>query len=355
LQGKLYRIYKTTNYYNKFAAKINGVICFKMRLVTWCFLLFLCSASAAFAQQDSVADSPKTTIHKTIRSAGGSLLDSVAAAMQTRKLFVADSISMRYLRAPDSAANSEFADSLLAQNLYKGYGFLDIHLKSKGLVKDGHSRPLRDPWVIVIIIALLLYTAILNIALNKDVSYVLQSFYSKRVLSQAGKEEGFVGSWAFLGLFLLFCLTGGLFLYQLAAYKGVYYVVGGSRLFISLTIIIITLFALKFLVLKFLGFVFDMNKLVSEYLNILHLTYFNMAFIFLPVVICFSLLGGQYVPALLTVTLIIIIIIFAWQYLRSSVNIISTFRFHKFYLFTYLCALEICPILILIKALNIRI
>ncbi|MES2429170.1 MAG: DUF4271 domain-containing protein, partial [Bacteroidota bacterium] len=29
------------------------------------------------------------------------------------------------------------------------------------------------------------------------------------------------------------------------------------------------------------------------------------------------------------------------------------FRFHKFYLFIYLCALEICPILILIKALNI--
>lgn len=326
-----------------------------MRLTACFFLLLLFSCSAVFAQQDSVIAGNSARRSVRIRQPGTSVLDSVAAAMQARKVFVTDSMAMRYIHAPDSATAREFADSVLAHTLYKGYGFLDIPLKSKDLVRDGHNRPLRDPWIIIIIVGLLLYTAALNIALNKDVAYVLQSFYSKRVLSQAGKEEGFVSSWAFLGLFLLFCLTCGLFLYQLAAYKGVYYVVSGTRLYVSLTVIIIVLFALKFLALKFLGFVFDMNRLVSDYLNILHLTYFNLAFIFLPVVVCFSLLGSRYVPVLLDVTLIITVIIFMWQYLRSSVNIISTFRFHKFYLFTYLCALEICPVLILIKALNIRI
>jgi hypothetical protein len=328
-----------------------------MRLTAWCFLLLLWSCSAVFAQQDSVITGNSVRRATTLHKGGTSVLDSVAAAMQARKVFVADSIDMRYIHAPNSETTREFTDSLLTHNsyIYKGYGFLDIPLKSKGLVRDGHSRPLRDPWIISIIVGLLLYTAALNIGLNKDVTYVLQSFYSKRVLSQAGKEEGFVSSWAFLGLFLLFCLTCGLFLYQLAAYKSVYYVVSGTRLYVSLTVIIVVLFALKFLALKFLGFVFDMNRLVSEYLNILHLTYFNLAFIFLPVVVCFSLLGSRYVPVLLTITLIITVIIFIWQYVRSSVNIISTFRFHKFYLFTYLCALEICPVLILIKALNIRI
>ncbi|MEZ2335049.1 DUF4271 domain-containing protein [Mucilaginibacter sp. RCC_168] len=328
-----------------------------MRLTTWCFLLLLWSCSAVFAQQDSVITGNSARRPAIIRRTGTSVLDSVAAAMHARKIFVADSIAFRYIHAPDSATTREFTDSLLAHAsyIYKGYGFLDMPSKSKGLVRDGHNRPLRDPWIVIVIVGLLLYTAALNIGLNKDVTYVLQSFYSKRVLSQAGKEEGFVSSWAFLGLFLLFCLTCGLFLYQLAAYKSVYYVVSGTRLYVSLTVIIIVLFALKFLALKFLGFVFDINRLVSEYLNILHLTYFNLAFIFLPVVICFSLLTSRYVPALLDVTLIITVVIFIWQYLRSSVNIISTFRFHKFYLFTYLCALEICPVLILIKALNIRI
>lgn len=327
----------------------------RIRLVIWCCLLFLLNCVTAFAQQDSVlTDTPLKSRAHTFRP-GNSVLDSVANAMQNRDKFIADSIAMRYLRVPDAAMRAEYADSVFARELYHGYGFLDLHSRSKSRVMEGHNRPSRDPWVIVLIIAMLLYTAILNLALGKDVSNVFASFYSKRVLSIAGKEESPVSSWAFLGLFLLFCATFGLFLYQLAAYKGVYYKIAGSGLFTFLTIVIIALFSLKFLILKFLGFVFDINKLVSEYLNILHLTYFNIAFVFLPVVICFSLLGAQYIPVLLTVTLIIIIIIFIWQYIRSSVNIISTFRFHKFYLFTYLCALEICPVLILIKALNIKI
>jgi len=189
--------------------------------------------------------------------------------------------------------------------------------------------------------------------MNKDIKNVFQSFYSKRTLALAGKEEGQINFWAFTGLYLLFGLTFGLFLYQLASYKGVYYSVSGFRLFISLSFIIIILFAVKFLVLKFIGFIFDIHKLVAEYISILYLTYFNIAFVFLPVTLCFSLLGAPYIPYLLAVALLLIVTIFTWLYLRSSVNIISNIRFHKFYLFIYLCALEICPVLILIKALNI--
>jgi hypothetical protein len=313
------------------------------------------SCTAAFAQQDSTAaDTPVTTRARAFRP-GNSVLDSVANAMQNRDKFVADSVSMRYLKAPDEAMRTQYADSVFKKEMYHGYGFMDLHSQSKNKVMEGHARPSRDPWTVVTIIGMLLYIALLNLVLNKDVSNVYTSFYSKRVLSIAGKEEGPVSTWAFLGLFALFCATFGLFLFQLAAYKGVYYSVAGSRLFIYIVVAVVVLFSLKFLILKVLGFVFDINKLVSEYLNILHLTYFNIAFAFLPVVICFSLLGAQYIPLLLAITLIIIIIIFVWQYIRSSVNIISTFRFHKFYLFTYLCALEICPVLILIKALNIKI
>jgi hypothetical protein len=109
-----------------------------MRLIAWCFLLLLWSCSAVFAQQDSVIAG--NTAKRSIHQGGNSLLDSVAAAMQARKIFVADSIAMRYIHAPDSATTREFADSLFAHALYRGYGFLDIPLKSKDLVRDGHNR-----------------------------------------------------------------------------------------------------------------------------------------------------------------------------------------------------------------------
>ena len=167
------------------------------------------------------------------------------------------------------------------------------------------------------------------------------------------KEDRGINLWAFIGLFLLFGLTFGLFLYQLASYNGVYYSISGMQLFIALSLIIISLFAFKFLLLKIIGFLFDIDRIVGEYITTLYLTYFNIAFVFLPVAVCFSLIAAQLIPYLLAVALILIVVIFIWIYIRSSVNIISNIRFHKFYLFIYLCALEICPILILIKVLNL--
>ncbi|MDB5117734.1 MAG: hypothetical protein JWQ79_3226 [Mucilaginibacter sp.] len=321
-----------------------------MRFIALCFM-FIISCTALHAQNDTLNHNGTTL--NTGRPNSMPLLDSVILATKTRQKFMDDSIAVQYVKYPDSSINKAYVDQFIHDNLYRGSEFLDIPYKSKSAVRDGHVRPTRDRWIITIIIGLLLYTALLNIIMNKDIKNVFLSFYSKRVLTQAGKEEGQINFWAFVGLFLLFGLTFGLFLYQLASYKNIYYSASGFRLFIALSFIIITIFAFKFLVLKAIGFIFDIQKLVSEYISVLYLTYFNIAFVFLPVAVCFSLLAAQFIPFLLAVAVILIVVIFTWLYLRSSVNIISNFRFHKFYLFIYLCALEICPILILIKALNI--
>ncbi len=320
---------------------------YPMRFIAITFLLFTLLAGKTYAQDN---DTPLTQSSKSTRLP---FLDSVAQAIQQREQFVSDSIASVYIRPADPLRHNKLIDSLFKKYLYQGNNFLDIPASSKSLLREGHSRQTRDQWVIAVIIGLLLYTAILNRIMSKDFESVWQSFYSKRILSQVSKEDSIINSWTFIGLFLLFGLTFGLFLYLLAQYYHVYYSISGVRLFTSLSLIILILFAIKFLVVKFLGFVFNINKLVSEYLSVLYLTYFNIAFVFLPVALCFSLLTNQLIPYILAIALVLIIVIFVWQYIRSSVNIISNILFHKFYLFVYLCALEICPILILIKALNI--
>jgi Domain of unknown function (DUF4271) len=326
---------------------------YTMRFVALCLLFVVTCCRAVSAQQvepltpvsgQNILPPPQRHI---------SAFDSALLVAKARKKFITDSVFMQYIKAPDSAMNREFVKRILKERLYTGTTFLDIPHKAKGILREGHHRQTRDQWVIVLIIGLLMYTGLLNIILNKDIKNILQSFYSKRIVLQAGKEEGYINFWSFVGLFLLFGFTFGLFLYQLSAYYNAYYSISGVRLFVSLSFIIIALFAVKFVVLKILGFIFDINRLVSEYVSVLYLTYFNMAFVFLPVAVCFSLLDAKFIPYLLAVAMALIVIILAWLYLRSSVNIISNFRFHKFYLFIYLCALEICPVLILIKALNI--
>ncbi|WP_461451203.1 DUF4271 domain-containing protein [Mucilaginibacter sp.] len=316
------------------------------------------TCTIAFAQQDSIqhtgqASNPLARNYPdSVRAKPQHMafLDSVAMATQLRQQFVADSLSIVYIM-PDSNRVNLFTEYIFNHELYKGRTFLDIPFISRRKAGYGHNRTSRDPWIIAIIIGLLLYTAFLNLTLGTEIKSIFQSFYSKR--SVMDKEDRGINLWAFIGLFLLFGLTFGLFLYQLAGYNGVYYSVSGMQLFIALALIIISLFAFKFLLLKFIGFLFDIDQIVGEYITALYLTYFNIAFVFLPVAVCFSLIAAQLIPYLLAIALILIVVIFIWIYLRSSVNIISNIRFHKFYLFIYLYALEICPILILIKVLNL--
>jgi hypothetical protein len=332
-----------------------------MRFTVCCFLLLLTGCFAAYAQHDSLAADSSSILQndsnsvlnsvdpKTVNPFAPDSLDLYKAA---RQQLIADSIAMSYLM-PDTLYSYEQETKIYNDHLLNISPASYNQVKPKDILMSGEHRNAREPWVITAIIGLLIYTALLNIFLSADIRSVIQSFYNKHALSQLDKEGGLINSWAFIGLFILFSLTSGLVLYQLTVYYNVYYDINGIQLFILLSVVIGLLFALKFTVLKFIGFVFDIKGLISQYIAILNLTYFSIAFVLLSVALCFCLLDSRFIPLLLLFTLGSIAVIFAWQYIRNSVNIISNFRFHKFYLFIYLCALEICPILILIKALNI--
>ena len=322
-----------------------------MRITVLVFLFLLLAVQGLHAQQDSAVQKPyhytDSTAYRPHRMA---FLDSVAYATEQRQQFMADSVATMYIM-PDTNRPSQFT-AMVQAGLYKGHTFLDIPFVSKKKTGYGRTRASRDPWIIVMVIVLLLYTALLNLTLGNDIKGIFHSFYSKRP-AQTDKDERRISIWAFIGLLLLFCATFGLFLYMYASYKNIYYSVSGMQLFGSLLLIILSLSALKFVVLKVIGFLFDINSIVNEYITTLYLTYFNIAFVFLPVVVCLSLIPAAFIPVILAIALVLIVVIFVWIYLRSSVNIISNFRFHKFYLFIYLCALEICPVLILVKVLNL--
>ena len=324
-----------------------------MRVLVF-FVLF---TIVCYHQASAQADTSTTTARSNFRHAGiqDSTLkktDSIGNAIIRRQQFIEDSVAMQYL-IPDPNRENLFLSNILKNDLSDISYFSANRAKPKNVLKTGQIRNSRPLWLIETIACLLVYAVLLNLFFNREIKNVLQSFYNKHILSQVEKEGAGINFRTFIGLFVLFSLSFGLVLYQLTVYRNVYFDISGLTLFIYISIGTCLLFSIKFLILKFIGVVFDINRLVSQYIAIINLTYFNIAFLLLFVGICFSLLSANFVPYLLTGTLTLIAVIFVWQYLRNSLNVIANFRFHKFYLFIYLCALEICPILILIKALNI--
>ena len=280
--------------------------------------------------------------------------DSVRRVQDSIKA-IGDSLSMVYIVKPDPHRPNRFLDSLIKVHLVTKLNFQEWASRFPKKVQrydQGRLREKGEFWVIGFIFLLLLLFAILRNFFSKELYVIIQAFYSNRILGQINKEEKFFNSWPFVFLYVLFGFTIGLFLYQCGRFFRLTYDYTGLSWFLRLSIIVILAYSLKVLVVALLGYVFRAGKMAREYISILFLSYFNAALLFFPIVIGFSLSPGRFAPVYIYLSFILMACIYFFQFLRAITNILSGYRFPLMYLILYLCALEICPLLILVKALR---
>lgn len=333
--------------------KLYGILC-----------VLMLSTIFAFAQIDSLIQrsAPQSPAIKRytyrLDSAGlarrQAYRDSVKAVKDSLKA-LGDSLSLVWLKSPDPNRPNLFLDSLLKIYTVKNFDFRSWASQFKKKVNrygEGRPIPKREPWVLIIIILLMLVFGMLKKAFPKQVASIIESFYSNRMLNQISKEGNLFSSWPFLFFYILFGFTIAMFLYLSGKYLLIEYEFDGFDWFLILTGIVIGLFTLKIVVLRLLAFMFDLGKMVKEYTSILYLSYFNAAIVFLPLVVAFSLTPYRYGSIFSHLAIILVAFIFIFQFIRAGTLILSNYQFPKVYLIIYLCALEICPLLILLKALR---
>jgi len=326
---------------------------YKYFIVTIFLLFGVCFAEANAQVLPAVGDSTVRPVYYKPRVVRDS-------AFLARQKFVTDSIMTHTWILPDSLiSRSILIDSIVKANVFEKLD-LDAWFKKYGKYKKvnkyriGSPLPKGDTWVLVFICLLLAVFAILRIAFAKQLQNIIQSFYSNRGLNNLNKEDNLFSSWPFLFLFIQFGFTIGMFFYLVAQYYQLAYIHQGFRFFVSVSVLIVVLYAAKILLLRLLGHLFNIQKAVHEYISILYLSYFNISLIFIPLVVAFALSPLKYGIYYIVISFILLGITFTFQFIRAGVNILSHYRFSKFYLIMYFCALEICPILILIKAIGLQ-
>lgn len=316
-------------------------------------VLFLLN-SPAWAQVDStITVAPTPRVYRPVYR------DS---AFLARRQFIRDSIkhvqdslAVVWLKKPDPNRPNRFIDSLIKLYKVENLNFSAWAAKFPRKVNrydEGTLRPSGERWIMGVVLFLVLFFAVIKFFFSKELSSIVQSFYSNQILSQINKEDNLFSSWPFIFLYILFGLIVGLYLYLAGKYLQLSYSVEGFELFLLLSAVVIGLFTAKIIVLRLLGFLFDIRRLVKEYVSILYLSYFNGALIFLPLVIAFSLTPNRYAGVFGYAGIVMLVVIFILQFLRAGTNILSNYRFPKVYLIIYLCALEFCPLIILFKALR---
>ncbi len=313
------------------------------RLLLCIFLAVLGFGDCSYAQQR-----PIDTLVLTVDS-----LDTAAVQKQS----VRDTIAPVLLRALDSLQRVQYTDSVSKTFGYPFFNLQDAikNFKRSGQIpkyQEGSPIERRELWIIGSVACLLILFAFIKNFFDKELALIVQSFFSNRVLGNVNKEDNLFASWQFLLLFVHFGFTIGLFFFLVGQHTNSSFAKDGFQAFVSISIVIIILYVLKIVVLKMLGFFFNVQKPINEYVSILFLTYFNSSFLFMPLVIAFALSPAQYGKFYMATAIVLLVIIFVFQMIRAGINILSQNRFSKVYLLLYFCTLEICPILILIKAIG---
>jgi hypothetical protein len=312
------------------------------------FFMLLLLPLGLWAQTDSVV---QALVPKLADSVGR--VQNVANSDSLKR--VSDSLAVMYIKYPDPNRKNRFIDSLMKLYQVKNLDFIAWAKQfGRPINHDGEGKLRKhgQSWVLVVILCLVLGFAVLRIAYRNDINMLMNAFFDHRFLAQQTSAGGFFTSWPFMLLFVLFGFTIGMYLYLIGSYLQLSYAFSGVEWYVILSLLIMGLLILKVYVLRFLGFVLMVQKAVRVYTSILFLSYFHAALLFLPLIVAFSLSSSAYAVLFIYAGMAIALFITVFQAIRGAIHVLSHYPFSKLYLFIYFCALEICPMLVLIKVLR---
>lgn len=315
---------------------------FKCKQISILFIVLFSSVQVLFGQVQLSTDSV-SLIHQ----------DSINRVAQIK-----DSLNFVNLRT-DSGVPNYYLDSLKSVVIVSDNNFVSwMDNMNKLRAKDNTFQKVASPikmkrpvWVLLFILGLFASIGLVRFFFFNIFHNILYGFYNDRALTQINKEDSILTSWPYIFLYIIFSLSLGLFF---TIYRGyILHVVNVDfLLFLKTSLLIAILFLLKLIIIKIIGVLFQIEKLVREYIVFLYLFYFNSALVLMPLLIFVAFLPASYFNFLLILFVSILSILFIFRFLKIVLTLMGGLRFPIFYLILYLCTLEIAPVLILVKSLN---
>jgi hypothetical protein len=256
---------------------------------------------------------------------------------------------------PDTGAEFIFSDNeeplAVAPVPVKKHTLFENHeLKTPAIIPQPHDRPVEDWITLALMVAVVFYTALFLIY-SRSIGRLFKAFINYSVSNQLVRDENITIQRVSVLLSIGFLITGGLVLSVLAGHSSSLSLElrDTTMFFISLTLLAVV-YTLKMILVKFLGTVYKAEKTAGNYLFQVLLFNNTAGLIFLPLLI-FHFYTHPAHDYFLWSCLWVFAALWCYRIMRGIMAWLSFGRHSVLYLFFYLCALEIAPLLIVLKLL----
>jgi len=208
----------------------------------------------------------------------------------------------------------------------------------------------QQDWLIPVLIILVAYTGLLRMLSGKYISNLFKSVFNTQNAENLYNTVNMRNSLPAFGLDVLFHLSISTFAYEALTSVGFNPGLNGLLILLATIIGFSILFALKKGVYRFLSYIFGTGEQTGEFLFYVSLYNRILGMLLLPLVISIPFVSSNLTMVLIQCGLVMVVATYLLQMTRGA-KIILRNPVSIFYMFLYLCALEILPLVVIYKLL----
>lgn len=231
-----------------------------------------------------------------------------------------------------------------------------INLYGDHALQPTHNGPIDRPyvspdWLFSILLLIAAVFTWLRVFYNKYFTQLFEAVVNNNLTNQIVRDENILVQRASVYLSIVFYLVGALFLYEFSLHRNwpLAGIGSGFPRFLFFAILVSAVYALKFLILKIAGWLFDVEKETALYIFNVFLLNNLLGILLLPFIALLAFHGALPGDRLFQAALILIGLVYLYRLFRGFLVGIGTSGFSPLYLFLYLCTLEIAPLLVLLR------
>ena len=257
-----------------------------------------------------------------------------------------------------SASSNPFdINQINAQSLTQPSGYtpqFQVERKRKPLsVKE--KTALYQRFLIITVLTVIAIMTIVITVFRIFIAKIWKAFLNDNILSQLLREQGAGVTIAYLILYLIFFINAGIFAFLALRYFNIKVPVPNSNVLGLLLCIggVGLFYSVKHLLLSVVSYVFPIEKEVGRY-SFTVMVFNIVAGIFLAPVILFAAYSSEGISgAVIKMTILALLGVMLFRGLRGLFIANRFFAWHKFHFFLYLCAVELAPLLVTFKLLDV--
>ncbi len=246
-------------------------------------------------------------------------------------------------RSEKIVAYPQLLKQILARNRH-----LDLNAKAQYLVSAERDKSGKE-FQFYFILALLLFLAFYKTAYGKYFNNIFRVFFNTSLRQNQLTDILRQSKLPSLILNIFFTIIAGFYLWLVFDHYNVINNTDNKNILLLTILLVAIMFSLKFIVLKFTGWVTGMSTSTDVYIFIIFLINKMIGLFLIPVVVLLTFSNPQYVQGITVFSFLIIGFLFLLQLFRSYGLLQTQLKMNGLHFLFYIIGFEILPYVLIFK------